>query len=203
MRVLFSSTAGQGHAQPMFPLATAFRDQGHDVLWAAPPEAHARIGAAGFEVRRSGQDVAWCGGEYARRWPGALGLPVEEAVLHMYPRLFGAVAVAAARQDLLEIASTFHPDLVVHEAAEYAAPAVAATLGVRAVAHGIGLGIKSGLVTEASALAGAPFPATWVDVCPPSLRMPDLPPPPVPYRCGRPRWTCSRERPSRRRWPRL
>ena len=177
MRVLFSSTGGEGHVQPMLPLAAALRDQGHHVLWAAPPEAHERVAAAGLEVRRSGRGVAWCGGEYARRWPEALHLPVEEATVHMYPRLFGAVAAPAAYPDLLEVARGFGPDLVVHEAAEYAAPAVAASLGVPSVAHGIGLGIRSALVEEACAFASTSTPTTWVDLCPPSLRPPDIPAP--------------------------
>ena len=178
MRVLFSSTGGEGHVQPMLPLAAALRDQGHDVLWAAPPEATHRVAAAGLEVRRSGRDVAWCGSEYARRWPEALDLPVETAIVHMYPRLFGAVAAPAAYPELLEVARGFGPDLVVHEAAEYAAPAVAAALGVRSVTHGIGLGIRPALVEEACALASAPTPTTSVDLCPSSLRPADIPAPP-------------------------
>ena len=177
MRVLFSATAGEGHVQPMLPLAGALRDQGHDVLWAVPPGALGRAAAAGFEVRRSGQDVAWCGGEYARRWPEALDLPVEESIAHMFPRLFGLVAAPAAYPDLLAAAREFAPDLVVHEVCEYAAPAVAAALGVRSVAHGIGLGIPPGRIAEAAALASAPPATTTVDLCPPSLRPADIPPP--------------------------
>ena len=178
MRVLLSSTAGEGHVQPMLPLAGALRDQGHQVVWAAPPEAQRRVEEAGLEVRRSGRDVSWCGAEYARRWPEALDLPVEAATVHMYPRLFGAVAASAAHPDLMRIARDVEPDLVVHEAAEYAAPAVADALGVRAVTHGIGLGIRSALVAEACALASAPAPTTWVDLCPPSLRTAEAPEPP-------------------------
>ncbi len=177
MRVLFSATGGEGHVQPMLPLAGAFRDQDHQVLWAVPSDAVDRVAAAGFEVRRSGQDVAWCGGEYSRRWPESADLPVEGAAVHMYPRLFGAVAASAAYPELLQIARGFEPDLVVHEAAEYAAPAVAALLGLGAVRHGIGLGIRPALVEEACALASAPMPMTSVDLCPPSLRPADIPPP--------------------------
>jgi hypothetical protein len=35
MRVLFTTTPGLGHVNPMMPLARAFLDRGHDVLWAA------------------------------------------------------------------------------------------------------------------------------------------------------------------------
>jgi UDP:flavonoid glycosyltransferase YjiC (YdhE family) len=178
VRVLISSTAGQGHVQPMIPLARALLDQGHDLVWAAPPEAVPRIAAAGFDVRRSGQDVAWCGAEYARRWPEARDLPMDQAIVHMYPRLFADVAATAALPDLTGIVDEFRPDLVVHEAAEYAAARLAARLGVPAVTHGIGLGIRPALVVEACTRAGAPLPATVLDICPPSLRPSDTPPPP-------------------------
>ena len=45
------------------------------------------------------------------------------------------------------------------------------------MAHGIGLGIRPALVEEACALASHATPATWVDLCPPSLRPADIPPP--------------------------
>lgn len=177
MRVLFSSTGGEGHVQPMLPLAVALRNQGHRVVWAAPPEAHRRVEEAGLEVRRAGRDMSWCGLEYARRWPTASALPVEDAIVHMYPRLFGAVAAPAAYPELLEIAVEIAPELIVHEAAEYAAPKVAEALGARSVAHGIGLGIRPALAAEACTLAASPAPTTWLDLCPPSLRRPDVPEP--------------------------
>ncbi len=178
VRVLFSSTGGEGHVQPMLPLARAFRAGGHDVLWAAPPEAERRVTQAGLAFRPAGRGVAWCGAEYARRWPEAQGLPIAEAVAHMYPRLFGDVAASAAIGELDAVFGAFSPELVVHEAAEYAAPALAARHGSPAVAHGIGLGIRPAQVVEACRLSSAPLPAKVLDVCPPSLRPRDIPVPP-------------------------
>ena len=186
MRVLFSSTGGQGHVQPMLPLARAFRAQGHDVRWAAPAEALARVTEAGFDVRLAGQGVSWCGAEFNRRWPEARDLPIDERIGHMYPRLFGDVAASAAAAELAEIVREFGPGLIVHEAAEYAAPALAAALGVPAVTHGIGLGIRPASVVAACRLSSAPLPTTVLDTCPPSLRLAEIPAPPgaVPIRAA-------------------
>ena len=38
MRILFSSTRGTGHLQPLLPYAKAFRQRGHEVLIAAPAQ---------------------------------------------------------------------------------------------------------------------------------------------------------------------
>ncbi len=178
MRVLFSSTGGQGHVQPMLPLAGAFRDQGHEVMWVAPLEATGRVAGAGFAVRAAGRGVAWCGAEYSRRWPQAHDLPKDQAMTHMYSRVFGDVAASAAAAELGGIVREFRPGLVVHEAAEYAAPALAAVLGLPAVTHGVGLGIRPASVAEACRLASAPLPTTVLDICPPSLRLAEIPAPP-------------------------
>lgn len=54
MRVLFSSTWGYGHVFPMVPLARAFRDAGHDVLWATNEPACGQVAAAGLAVAPAG-----------------------------------------------------------------------------------------------------------------------------------------------------
>ncbi|MEP0563071.1 MAG: hypothetical protein ABJC64_01640, partial [Paracoccaceae bacterium] len=38
MRILFSSTRGTGHARPLLPYVQAFRDKGHEVMFAAPEQ---------------------------------------------------------------------------------------------------------------------------------------------------------------------
>ena len=128
MRVLFSSTGGEGHVQPMLPWPLVAHSPAASSR-PRPPRDASSIGAAGSGCGDLAGAWPGAGGEYARRWPDALHLPVEEATVHMYPRLFGAVAAPAAYPDLLEVARGLGPDLVVHEAAEYAAPAVAAVAG--------------------------------------------------------------------------
>ncbi len=54
MRVLFSSTSGFGHVQPMLPLAAAARDRGHEVLWATADDVRPRVEAAGIPTASGG-----------------------------------------------------------------------------------------------------------------------------------------------------
>ena len=58
MRVLFSSTSGYGHVIPMLPLAHAFREAGHDVLWATTEQAMPLVAASGIEAVASGASGA-------------------------------------------------------------------------------------------------------------------------------------------------
>ena len=177
-RVLISSTAGQGHVQPLVPLARALRARGDEVLWVAPPEARCAVDAAAIEFAPAGEDVQWCLAEFARRWPQAAELAPESAGPFMFPRLFGEVAPAAAAPALAAVLEGFAPELVVHEVAELAAPALACHAKV--VAHGIGLGIPPALLEEARVRAAealrtaVPPDAPLVDLCPPSLRSPDV-----------------------------
>ena len=57
-QVLFSSTSGHGHVIPMLPLARAFREAGHDVLWATAAQATSLVTAAGIEAVASGASGA-------------------------------------------------------------------------------------------------------------------------------------------------
>ena len=49
MRVLFSTTAGAGHFEPMVPFARACHDAGHDVKVAAPASFADAVAAPGLD----------------------------------------------------------------------------------------------------------------------------------------------------------
>lgn len=51
MRVLCSTTSGAGHYRPLFPIAQALVDAGHELVFACPESAVDAIRSAGFEVR--------------------------------------------------------------------------------------------------------------------------------------------------------
>jgi UDP:flavonoid glycosyltransferase YjiC (YdhE family) len=97
--------------------------------------------------------------------------------------LFGAPALARL-DDLLAMASTWRPDIVVHEVLEAAGSMLAGRLGVPGVVHGIGpmFPFYAPLIGAAGAAIGEP--GLWdqlaaqraVDLCPPSLQ-PDGPRP--------------------------
>ena len=62
-------------------------------------------------------------------------LPPEERPNFMFGKLFGAVSAPAALADLLPLVRSWRPALVVHDAAELAAPIAAAAIGVPHVTH--------------------------------------------------------------------
>ena len=188
MRLMLTSTPGYGHVLPMLPLAVAARERGHDVLWATAAEACPLIEAEGVAAAPAGVSAEGSLAEYARRWPQVADLEGRAASAHMFGRLFGAVAAAAAARDLERLARDWKPDLVVHEAAEFAAPAVAAAAGIPSVTHGFGLLIPPERVADAGERAapvwerlgveprpyGGCYEHLYIDICPPSMQTDDL-----------------------------
>ncbi|GAC1544078.1 MAG: glycosyltransferase [Acidimicrobiales bacterium] len=188
MRVLFVSAPGFGHVQPMFPLATALQSAGHDVLWATGEDSCDRIEQVGIPTLAAGLRGPEGLPEYRRRYPEAAALSGEAIALHMFPRLFGEVFAPPMVNDLLEPARAWGPDLVVHEAAAFAGPLVAATLGIRHATHAFGdavpaerladAGARVAPLWEACGLVPPPFAGNgahcYLDIYPSSLQ-PDLP----------------------------
>ena len=184
MRVLVSTFPAIGHVNPMVPLARALMAQGHDVVWATGPEALPTVEAAGLRHVAVGITASEARVEFYRRFPEARHLAPEELPGFMFPRLFGSVAAPATLPDLLAFARTFKPDVVVHLAGAFAAPIVAAVLGVPNVCQGYGALIPAERVAAASEAVGPLWrehrltPRPWggcydhlyIDIYPPSLR---------------------------------
>lgn len=188
MRVLFASTPGVGHVQPMLPLAVALARRGHAVKWATATEAARWIEEAGIEHAEAGRGTPERMAEYLSRWPEARDLQGAERVAHMFPRLFGAVSAHHSYPALLGLARGWEPDIVVSEVAELAAPAVAAAVGVPQVTHGFGLVMPPERLALAAEFAaplwedagrspsryGGLYDHLYIDIYPPSLQTEDL-----------------------------
>lgn len=186
MRVLITSSPPIGHVHPLVPLATALQETGHDLRWATGPDACPIVAAAGFETVVAGLTATGRREEYFRRYPEARVLPPEELPGHMFPRLFGTLSAPPMLDDLLAFVSSWRPDVVVHEAAELAAPIVAAVLGVPTANQGFGALVHPDRITAASdavsplwekvGLAPRPWAGSYdhlyFDIYPPSLRPP-------------------------------
>ena len=184
MRVLFSSTPAYGHVFPMVPLARACLEAGHDVLWATGGQACELVQAAGIEAVAAGHssDGMERIASQVRR-AGAEVLPADRARF-TYPRLFGEGLTPAMVADLLPLARSFRPDVLVHEHGELGAPLVGAVLDVPSVTHSFGGAIPAEFVADASGRLGplwtehgrdvAPyagcFTSTYLDICPPSVQ---------------------------------
>jgi UDP:flavonoid glycosyltransferase YjiC (YdhE family) len=181
VRVLFSSTPGEGHVRPLLPLARALRARAHEIAFATHAGWAPRLEEAGFPVLAAGLHHA-----EARRFlplEELRTIPPAERRLVAFPRLFGAGHAVAKLPELLERARSWRPDVLVHESGDLAGPITAAVLDVPSVHHAFGAMIplaaleraaevvaplwrEHGLAPEAH--AGA-FRGLYVDVCPPSF----------------------------------
>ncbi|MCZ2857194.1 glycosyltransferase [Blastococcus sp. VKM Ac-2987] len=132
MRVLFVASPLVGHVLPLVPLATAFRDAGHDVVLATGGAGVGAAAPSGLPVR----DVA----------PGFRTGPLFARIMLTHPRiarremagrggtdgvglLFAAVAERMAAE-LVDLVDGWRPDLVVHEPLAAAGTLAAARHGV-------------------------------------------------------------------------
>lgn len=186
MRVLFSSTSGWGHVNPMLPLAVAMRDRGNETIFASAEDARPRIEAAGFRMVVAGQPMAARMAEFRRRWPEVASLsgPAQPAL--MFPRLFGDVTAPPHFDDLRPFAAEWQPSVVVHDAADLAAPIVASELAIPHVTHSFGTLVPKANVAAATEwteplwrkVGSEPPPFNgcyehlYLDIFPPSMQAP-------------------------------
>jgi UDP:flavonoid glycosyltransferase YjiC (YdhE family) len=181
VRVLFSSTPGEGHVRPLLPLARALAARGHELAFATGAEWAPRLEEEGFPVFPAGIDVsaarAFVDPEEQRRVAPA------DVRLFLFPRIFGRGQAPAKVPPLLEHARAWKPQAIVHESSDLAAPIVAAALGLPSVNHSFGTMVPLRVLAAAAEVvaplwrehglepdphAGA-FRGLYVDVAPPSL----------------------------------
>lgn len=185
MRVLIASIPQAGHLFPLLPLADAFAAQGDDVMVATGANVADAVHRRGLAFRASGPPFdAWFERlrSRTRGVPGD-GLPPDRVERYFLPRLFGEVGTALVVDDLMAAADAHHSELMVFDPVMFAAPLVAAKLGVPAVQHLVGPlydDMTLELVTDAVSpiwrefdLAVPPaagmFTGRTLAICPPSL----------------------------------
>jgi UDP:flavonoid glycosyltransferase YjiC (YdhE family) len=181
MRALFVANPLVGHVLPLVPLATAFREAGHDVLFAtgdAGLDAARRAGLTTHDVA-PGVSVGRVFGGAMLRHPGPIirmlrGDSGTDGVGWMFAAMTGRLA-----DPVLRLADEWRPDLVLHEGLAPVGALTAARRGVpsvlvdaiifdgrqlfTAVASRLdGLGRRHGVDTT-------PEPADTVVAIPPSL----------------------------------
>jgi UDP:flavonoid glycosyltransferase YjiC (YdhE family) len=118
MRVLFSSTRGTGHLQPLLPYAKALAARGHEILVAGPQELREAVLGAGLEHAPFGHpgDAG-----LAPLWARLRSIPAEEQVAVVVREIFAGANARAAFPDLLETIRAWQPQLIVRDSAEFAA----------------------------------------------------------------------------------
>ncbi|MDA0166906.1 glycosyltransferase [Solirubrobacter ginsenosidimutans] len=123
MRVLIASTGGHGHFGPLLPFADALADRGDDVLLAVPPELEATV-AAGRHAYRLGAAAP------REIWARVSELSLQEQSILGNREWFGRLCVEAMLPTVEALCDDFAPDLVLHEAAEYASAIAAHRRGI-------------------------------------------------------------------------
>jgi UDP:flavonoid glycosyltransferase YjiC (YdhE family) len=150
VRILVTSTAGAGHFGPLVPVAAAAARRGDEVLFVVPPGLHAEAEATGHQVQLGADPPA---GEMAAiRDRVQTASRSEESVL-INREVFGRLCTAAMLPAVEAACRSWKPDLILHEAAEYASAIAAGRCGRPHAQIAIGLaGIEASsldLVTPA------------------------------------------------------
>lgn len=128
MRVLFSSTRGAGHLQPLVPYARALAARKHEVAVAAPPEVSEALRDAGLShapFDHPGSDVL------EPIWARLRGEWSDAAVAIAAREIFAGANATAALPKLQATIRSFRPDLVVRDSFEFGALVAAELAGVR------------------------------------------------------------------------
>ena len=120
----------------------------------------------------------------------AASLPPSQVRPFVFTELFVRVELEPRVNDLFEIVERWAPHVVIHDVAEFAAPLVATTAGIPYVEHSYGPAIQNDVI-RAAGDATAPFWTShglaphplggfyrylYLDVCPPSLQLPEAVP---------------------------
>lgn len=183
MRAPFTTTPGWGHVHPMVPLARAFLERGDEVLWATAAEVCARLEREGFRAATAGLAEREGMERLHRDYPAIADLAPTDRPPVMFASLFGAIRAEPMVEALMPIARDWAPDVIVGDAAEFAAPIVAASLGIPNVTHSFGALLPASRPAAASAAVsplweahgleprpyGGSYDHLYLDTYPPSL----------------------------------
>lgn len=137
MRILFVSSPGLGHVNPLLPLATALRERGNEVRWAVAGEFIPHLERHGFAAFSAGY-------EERERWqvvreqvgaPPGDGPPPGFGGPQGFATLFGKVSARRMAESLDPIVARWTPELFVHDMSELATAPTATALGIPHVTH--------------------------------------------------------------------
>jgi UDP:flavonoid glycosyltransferase YjiC (YdhE family) len=188
-RVLFSCVGGHGHFVPLVPLARAFADGGHDVVFASAESTRAAAEAAGFSFQAAGIEPRERLARAGSRRDEIFALPPDKRRAFTFPLLFAEIDAPMKIGELRSVVTTWAPDLVVHDSCDLAAPIVAAERELPSVNHSFGRMVPPAIVAgadpvteplwRAAGLTPEPytgmFRGTYVDIAPPSFQSEQVP----------------------------
>ena len=137
MRVLFASTRGAGHFNPLVPFVESALRAGHEVMVAGPPPLAETVEAAGYRF--------WPGeappeDELGPVWARVPTVSPDEANEIVVGEIFGRLNVRAMLPALRAAVEEWRPDLVIREQSEFASAIAAELGGVPHARLGVSLG---------------------------------------------------------------
>ncbi len=186
MKVLCTCVPGDGHFNPMLPLARALADAGHQVAFATAAAIGGLVEKAGFEAFPAGMSLPEQLEEAGRRFPAEAALLGAERFENFVPKMLGGVAAPARIDDLMPIVEEWQPDVVIHDETELGGPVAAAKFGIPHADHSVGILRPLVMFRRARQILGpvyerwgvelgpyaGQFDYLYLDVCPPSLQSP-------------------------------
>jgi UDP:flavonoid glycosyltransferase YjiC (YdhE family) len=137
VRVLFASTRGAGHFNPLVPFIESALRAGNEVLVAGPPPLAETVAAAGYPFRAGEVPPA---DELDPVWARVPTVSPEEANEIVVGEIFGRLNTRAMLPALRAAVEEWQPDLVIHEQSEFASAIAAEAAGVLHARLGVSLG---------------------------------------------------------------
>lgn len=136
VRVLFATTANDGHFGPLAPFARACTAAGHEVRVAAPASYGNALARGGFEHEPFGDPPPEVIGPVMASLPTMSPQDADDTVVR---EVFGRIDAQAALPGLLATVERWRPEVIVRESAEVASLAAAERAGIPHVHVCIGM----------------------------------------------------------------
>jgi UDP:flavonoid glycosyltransferase YjiC (YdhE family) len=136
VRVLFASTRGTGHFNPLVPLIEAAVRGGHEVMVAGPPPLGETVERAGYPFWEGAEPPEE---ELGPLWGRVPTVSADEANAIVVGQIFAGVNVHAMLPSLEAACREWQPDVLIREEAEFASAIAAERHGVRHARLGISL----------------------------------------------------------------
>jgi UDP:flavonoid glycosyltransferase YjiC (YdhE family) len=137
MRVLFASTRGVGHFNPLIPFIEACVRGGHEVMVAGPPRLADAVERAGYPFWEGEEPPP---DELDAVWGRVPTASPEEANAIVVGEIFGGLNVRAMLPSLSAACEEWRPDAVIREQAEFASAIAADRHGIPHARVGVSLG---------------------------------------------------------------
>lgn len=128
MRALFTGWPAYGNLLPVMGLAKTVREAGHEVIVATPPSLRAAVERTGLPWVAAGPDHD--DPEFAPLRAQQLSLTGADRQRFALLNLFGSTWPRLLVPGLLDLASSWHPDLLVHDSMEFGAPIASRLLAI-------------------------------------------------------------------------